>query len=203
MQISRFYFLLELFALFIALVIGEYFLCGIYFRLVRHTDFLKVDWFCAIFAILLCYWIFRKLIRSALKEQIPFFVVAFFFLFFSCLLGFFLRFSLQLANGLLDFSDPETRVIVVTDKKISRFGGSIKEGINPMAHMIYFHDWDESGENAELLTPQDFYYSVDNGSLVQLTLRQGLFHFSWVEDYQIMVPRRLPDGTVKLEPADK
>jgi hypothetical protein len=203
MQISRFYLLLKLFALFIALVIGEYLGCSAYFRFVRHSDFLRVDWICVISAIVLCYLIFRNLIKIALKEQIPFPVVVLFFLFFSCLLGCFLRFSLQLANGLLDFSEPETHLVAVTSKKISSFGGSIKEGINPMAHMIYFHDWENNDENCEMLTPQYFYYSVDDGSLVQLTLRRGLFHWPWVEDYQVVVPHRMPDGTVQLAPTDK
>ncbi len=203
MQISRLYLFLKLFAVFIALVIGEYFACSAYFRFVRQPDFLKVDWVCGISAIVLCYGIFRNLIKNALKERIPWVVMALFFLFFSGLLACFLRFSVQLANGWLDPSDPETHLVAVTSKKITPFGGSIKEGINPMAHMIYFHDWDQSGETCEMLAPQDFYYSVDDGSMVQLTLRQGLFHLPWVADYQVMVPRRLPDGSVQWAPADK
>jgi hypothetical protein len=203
MQISRLKLLLCLLVLFIAVVIGEYLCCGVYYRLVRQSDFPLVDLICGISALILCYFIFRNSIKSALKEQIPLWVVALFFLFFSCLLGCFLRFSLQLANGLLDFSQPEIHLVTVHSKKITSFGGSIKEGINPMAHMIYFHDWDQSGGMCELLTPQDFYYSVDDGSMMQLSLRQGLFHLPWVEDYQGMVPRRMPDGTVQLAPADK
>jgi hypothetical protein len=58
--------------------------------------------------------------------------------------------------------------------------------MNPLAHMIYFHDWENSALKCEMLAPQDFYYAVDPGSLVGLTIRQGLFHLAWVEDYQIL-----------------
>ncbi len=203
MQIRRFYFFLKLFTLFIALVIGEYLACSACFRWVRQSDFLRADGICVISAITLCYLIFKNLIKDALKEGIPRWVVALFFLFFGALLACFLRFSLQLANGLLDFSQPEIHLVTVNSKMISPFGGSVREGINPMAHMIYFHDWDQSGNMCEMLTPQDFYYSVDDGSMVQLSLRQGLFHLPWVADYQAMVPRRMPDGSVQLAPADK
>jgi hypothetical protein len=192
MLISRFYTLLKIFCFFVALVIAEYFACSVYFRFIRDSDYFKVDWICALSSLVLCHFIFRKLIRGALREKIPVLVIAGFFLFFTCLLGLFLRFSLQLANGWLDYSEPETRVVIVSDKKISSFGGSIKEGMNPMAHMIYFHDWDDYGQKCGMLTPQDFYYDVDIGTNVELTLRQGFFHWPWVEDYQAVKPRLNP-----------
>lgn len=117
MQISRFYFLLKLFSLFVALVIAEYLACSACFRFVRQSDFLTVDWICGISSLILCYLIFRNLIKDAFKEQIPFLAVALFFLFFSSLIGFFLRYSLQLANGLLDFSNPKPISSRSTQKK--------------------------------------------------------------------------------------
>jgi hypothetical protein len=210
MEVSRLYLILKIFWGFIVVLIVEYFCCGIYFRLVRESDFVRVDWICALSALALCYWIVRKLIRSALKEGIPIWVVAAFFLFLSALLGCFLRYSLQLANGLLDFSDPETRVIVITDKKISPFGGSIKEGVNPVAHMVYFRDWDNGDESCELLTPSAFYYFIDTGSRLELSVRRGFFHLAWVEDYQVVKPTRtdgtkphLPNGQSRIEFKEK
>jgi hypothetical protein len=182
---SRLYLLLKIFALFVALLIVEYVCCGIYFRLVRHSDFLIADWICALSGIGLCYLIFRKLIHSALQEKIPVLLVGALFLFFSFLLGSFLRFSLQLANGLLDSSDSQTRVVVVSGKEISSFGGSFKEGPNPMAHLIYFHDWDNGNGNCELLVPAYFYYTVGPGTRVELSLHRGFFHWAWVEDFQM------------------
>jgi hypothetical protein len=185
MPTSRLYLLLKIFALFVVLLIVEYVCCGIYFRLVRHSDFLIADWICALSAIGLCHLIFRKPIRSALQEKIPVLLIAALFLFFSFLLGCFLRFNLQLANGLLDGSEPQTRVVVVADKEISSFGGSFKEGPNPMAHLIYFRDWNNSNGNCELLVPAYFYYTVGPGTRVELSLRQGFFHWAWVEDFQM------------------
>ncbi len=189
MKTSRVYLIFKIFIVFIAVLIAEYFFCGIYFRLVKHSNFLWVDLICGLSAISLCYLIFKRLIKSALKEKIPFLAVAAFFLFFCVLLGFFLRFSLQLANGLLDTSEPETRVVYVVDKKISSFGGSIKDGPNPMAHLIYFHDWDNSDKNCELLISPVFYYNVGLGTRLAITLRRGFFHLPWVEDCQLVNPR--------------
>ena len=210
MEVSRLYLILKIFLGFIVVLIVEYFCCGMYFRLVRESDFVRADWICALSALVLCYWIVRKLIHSALKEGIPFWVIAAFFLFLSALLGCFLRYSLQLANGLLDFSESETHVIVIADKKISAFGGSIKEGVNPVAHMVYFRDWENNDENCELLVPSVFYYFVDNGSSLEMTFRRGLFHLAWVENFQVYKPPRLtgnkarhPNGQSRIEFKEK
>ena len=187
MEVNRFYLFLKIFVAFIVILIVEYPFCGIYFRFVRHIDFFRVDLICVLSAIGLCYLIFRKLIKAALKERIPFLVVIVCFLALCFLLSCFFRFSIQLANGLLDFSDPETRVVYVSDKKISSFGGSFKEGPNPMAHLIYFHDWDNTDEICELLTPPSIYYFTNIGTPVEMTLRQGFFYLPWVEDFRILM----------------
>src|SRR5580692_6885024 len=160
MKTSRLFLFLKIFVFLGALLAVEYVCCGIYFRLVRHSDFLKADLICGSSAVGLCYLIFRRLIRSALKEKIPVLVVAAIFVFFCLFGGCLLRFSLQLANGLLDNSESQTRVVVIASKEISSFGGSFKEGPNPMAHLIYFSDWDNGRGNCELLVPAYFYYTV-------------------------------------------
>jgi len=123
------------------------------FPFVRSSDISNADWICGLSAAGLCLLAFWKLIRSALKERIPLIVITLFFLLFSALLGCFLRFSYQLVDGFLDTSDPETHIVAVTSQKISPFGGSIKDGINPVAYMVYFHDWDDSLESCELRVP--------------------------------------------------
>lgn len=183
-EMSRLYLILKIFALFLVLLLAGYWACGIYFRLVRDTDLARLDWICGISAIGSCFLLFRKLIRSALQEGIPRWVITLYFLFFTVLLGFFLRFSLQLANGWLDRSDPETQVVVVTGQKISPFGGSFDDGINPLAYMVYFQDWEDDRENCELKVTMDLYYSVDAGSGLELAVRKGFFHWPWVESYQ-------------------
>jgi len=191
MELRRLYLILKIFLVFIVVLITEYLCSGIYFRLVRESDFIRADWICGISAPLLCLSIFWKSFKSALKEGIPPVVVALFFLFFTALLGFFIRYSLQLANGLLDGSVPEKRVITVVSKKISPFGGRIKDGVNPAAYMIYFQDWENSDEGDELLTSHDFYYSVDDGSMLELIVRRGFFRWAWVQDFQVVTPPRL------------
>ena len=188
MLLSRFYFLLKIFLLFLFALLGEYFLCSIYFRFIRNVDFVRVDLICAFLGLVsLAFSRFKKIVREGRKENIHWSVILALYLIASALLGFSFRFSVQLANGLLDFSPPESHVIIVEDKKISSFGGSLREGMNPIAHMIYFHDWENSALKCEMLTPlQDFYYAVDPGSRVGLTIRRGLFHLAWVEDYQIL-----------------
>jgi len=190
MQIKHFYLLLLSFFLFLALLIVEYFLCGIYFRLVRPSDFPLLNGLCVFAGPLICYLLFRKPIQSALQERVPRALVAGLYIFFSFLLGFFLRFSVQLANGALDPSAPENHSVVVADRAISALGGSIREGINPMAHLVYFRDWELSDKNCVMLADQDFYYSVDVGMRVQVTVRRGLFRMPWVQDYQLINPRR-------------
>lgn len=164
-------------------LILEYFLCGVYFRFARSGDCSRVNLICCFLSLGLCYGGFRKLMKLAVKEGAPILVVAVFFLIFSFLLGLFLRFNIQLANGLFDGSEAEMRMAYVTDKKISNFGGSIKDGINPMAHLVYFQEGDDKSQSYELLTRLDFYYSVDLGSKVELSVRKGFFHMPWIEDY--------------------
>ena len=147
MEISRVYLLLKIFFFFIALLIAEYVACGIYFRWVRDSDFLRMDSICGLAATGLCYLVFKKLIKLVLKEKVPVLLVAAVFLFFCLLSGLLLRFSLQLANGWLDDSEPDSQVVVVVDKKTSPFGGSFKEGPNPLAHLVYFQDWEKDGGN--------------------------------------------------------
>jgi hypothetical protein len=188
-EIRRVTFYLKIFAVLTALLIVEYVLCGVYFRLVRHADFWKMDLACALCALGLCYWISKKPLRAALKERIPVWAVAAFFLAFWFLSCCFLRYSAQLVNGLLDFSDPETRVVYVTGRKISPFGGSIREGLNPAAHLIYFQDWDEGGGTCELLAPPALYYFADPGTPVGITFRHGFFGLPWVVDFQLLQHR--------------
>ncbi len=193
MTVRRFYLLLFAFVLFLGFLVGEYFCCGVFYRLVRPLDSVELDGLCGLCAPVLCYGIFHGALAAARREKIPVAVIAGFFLFFTFLLGFFLRFSLQLANGALDPSDPENHVVIVTSKKISSWGGSILEGMNPMAHLVYFRDWELEGRDCEMLTPQDFYYAVDVGSRVEVTLRGGLFHWPWMEGCQLLAtpPRSL------------
>jgi hypothetical protein len=192
-EIRRVYLFLKVLLLFLALLAVEYPLCGIYFRLVRQRDAFWLDLGCALAALALCSWLSRKLIRDALKEKVPVYVVAGLFLFFTFLLTGFFRFSFQLANGLLDFSYPEVHRVVVTDKKISIFGGSIREGLNPMAHMIYFKDWNDGEGDCELLLPPDAYYMVDQGGPLDIAVRPGFFHLTWMQAYQLVQPQ-VPQG---------
>jgi hypothetical protein len=189
MEIRRACLYLKIFVVFILGLASEYPLSGIYFRLVRHSDFLKVDWISAVSAIILCYGVFMELLKASWKEKVLFKFTVSCFLAACFLVSCFFRFSIQLANGLLDFSSPETRIVVVTDKNISVFGGSVKEGPNPEAHLIYFQDWDNPEETCELLTPTAFYYVVSSGSPVGLAVRRGFFHLPWVEDFQLIKSR--------------
>jgi hypothetical protein len=186
METKRAYLLFKLFGFFIAILFTEYIFSSIYFRLVRHSDFLIVDFISGISAISICYWICRKWIKTALKEQVPRVVVAAVFLICCFLVACFLRFSIQLTNGLLDSSPSETQTVVVTGKKISALGGSFKEGPSPMAHLVYFGDWDNGGGICDLLTPPAIYYTVGPGSRMEISVRKGLLHLAWVEDFQIV-----------------
>ncbi len=188
MKLKSVYLIFKIFIVFMAVLIAEYYFCGIYYRLIRRSDFIIVNSACGISGLGLGYLILRKLIRNALEEKLPPPAVWAFFLVFCFLLGFFLRFSVQLANGLLDSSDPESRVVVVMDKKVSSFGGSFKDGPNPMAHLIYFQDWDDSGANCEMLISPVYYYSAGIGTRLVLTVRRGFLHMSWVSDYQLLTP---------------
>lgn len=186
MDTKRASFLFKLFAFFIFTLVAEYVFCGIDYRLVRHSDFLTVDLISAIAGIGLCYWFSRKLIKTALKEQVPRWLVASVFLILWFLLSFFLRFSIQLANGLLDFSQPVTQIVTVTDKKISALGGSFKEGPSPMAHLVYFGDWDNGGGACELLVPPSIYYTAGPGTRVEISVRRGFLRLAWLDDFQIV-----------------
>jgi hypothetical protein len=166
-------------------LIVEYVFSGIFYRLTRISDFLTVDLISGLSAIALSWWIFRKLIRTAFKEKTLRFAVVGFFLFFYFLSACFLRFSLQLANGLLDWSEPQTIVVVISSKQISSFGGSLREGPGSQAHLIYFHDWKNNRENGELLIPPYLYYTLGLGTPLELKVRQGFFHWAWVEDFKI------------------
>ncbi len=183
-EIRQVYLFLKILAVFIVVMVVEYILCGIYFRLVRRNDIFWLDGACALAALVFCYRLSRKLIKDALKEKIPVYIVAGLFLLFAFFTGCFFRFSFQLANGYLDFSDPEIHTVIVTDKKISLFGGSLQEGPNPMAHLVYFHDWDNGDENCELLLPPSVYYVVDRGVPLEIAVRPGFFHAPWVQAFQ-------------------
>ena len=136
-----------------------------------------------------CYYLSRRLIKSALQEAVPKVVVIICYLVVSVLLSLFFRFSVQLVNGVLDPTDIESHLVLVTDKRTSAFGGSIKEGLNPMAHLIAFHDQDPNGMAGELLAPPEIYYFVNNGNPMAVNIRKGLFHLPWVVDYQILDPK--------------
>ncbi len=185
MQTSRAYLYFKLFVLFIAVLVAEYVLCGIFYRLVSHTDFWWVDLISGALSLGLCYQLFKNLIKEALKEKIPSAIVWTVFLVFWFLLTCFFRFSVQLVNGLLDFSPSQAQTIVVTDKKISALGGSFKEGPSPMAHLIYFMNWDNDKDTCELLVTPALYYTLGPGSKLELSVRQGFLHMPWVEDYQL------------------
>lgn len=188
-EIRRVYLFLKILAVFIVILAVEYPLCGIYYRLVRQSDILWLDGACVLAALLLCYWFSRKLIKDALKERIPVYVVAGLFVLFAFLMGCFFRFSFQLANGFFDFSDPEIHRIIVTDKKVTIFGGSVQEGPNPMAHMVYFKDWADEEGNCELLLPPAAYYVVDQGGPLDIAVRPGLFHVAWMQVFQLVQPQ--------------
>jgi hypothetical protein len=176
----------KLFAVFIAVLIAEYILSGIYFRLVKNIDFLVVDLLCGLSAIGLCYWKSRKAFKFAKEEKIPTLLVASLFIVLCFLVGCFFRFSIQLANGLLDYSDPETHVVSVNGKNVSSFGGSLKDGPNPIARLLYFSDWDNDGWNCELLTPPAFYYTAQVGTRLEVSVRKGFFHLAWIQDYRML-----------------
>lgn len=185
---TRFYLFLKVLVALVLAVALEFFLCGAFFRFLRPADAWRVDGACALASPLLCYWYFRKPLQAARRENVPFYAAALFLAALSLLLGCFLRYSLQLANGLLDFSDPETRVILVLDRKTSAFGGSLREGPNPEAHLVYFRDWDNPEVKGEILVPSPLYYLADLGTPLSLTYRKGFFHWPWMVDVQPLGP---------------
>jgi hypothetical protein len=182
MQIKHVLQALLVFIIFISVLLAEYFSCSVLFRFVRSSDFLIIDTICGLLGIVFCYLIFKRLIGAALNEGVPKFLIWGFFILFAVLLSVFLRFTLQLTNGWLDYAEGETKNVTVTDRKISALDGSIQEGINPTAHLIYFKD--DNDVKYEMLVPLSFYYSVDGGSRLAISLRQGLFHLPWIDAYQ-------------------
>jgi hypothetical protein len=172
--------------LFIVLLVGEFLYCSANFRFIRSSDLWIADLICAILALGLCYVAFKKVIKLALQEKVPMAIIVVLFLILSCLLGWFLRFNLQIANGLLDPSEPETIRVIIARKETSVLGGSIKDGMNPMAYYIDFPDWDSKDKNCQLLVPYPFYFSVGEGSTVELLIRKGLFNIAWIEAYQAL-----------------
>jgi ABC-type transport system involved in multi-copper enzyme maturation permease subunit len=186
MTVKKFGLILISFGLFLVLLVGEYLYCSVNFRFIRTWDLWATNLICGILSLLLCYWFFRDLIKEALKEKIPLIIVLVFFGTFSFLLGCFFRLNLQIANGYLDNSYPETKIVIVAGKETSVFGGSIKDGLNPMAYYIHFSDGGDKDKNCELLVPFFTYYSVGPGTNLKVSVRQGFFHLLWVEDYGIV-----------------
>jgi hypothetical protein len=180
----------ELFTLFsisfIILLVGEFLYCSANFRFVRSSDLWITDLICAVLGLVFCYAAFKKVIKLALQEKVPAVIIVISFLILSCLLGWFLRFNLQIANGLFDGSEPETIKVIITHKETSVLGGSIKDGVNPMAYYLDFPDWDNKDKNCQLLVPYPFYFSVGEGSTVELLVRKGLFNIAWIEAYQAL-----------------
>lgn len=185
METKTAYLYLKMFSVFIAVLIMEYVLSGIYFRLIRHSDIYLVNSLCAAATLYLTYRLLKKTIREALKEKIPLALAAACFLVFWFLTACFFRFSVQLVNGLFDFSNPEARVVLVTGKGTSALGGSFQEGPNPLAHLLFFQDWDHPRWSCELLVPPPIYYTASPGLPIEITVRRGLFGLPWVEDYDL------------------
>ena len=185
MEIKKTYLYLKLFTVFIAVLIAEYVYSGIYFRLARHTDFVFVDSLCAAASLYLSYRLLKKIAQEALKEKVPRALVVACFLVFWFLTACFFRFSVQLVNGLLDFSSPESFVVEITGKNTSALGGSFQEGPSPLAHLLYFQDWIHPRWSCELLVPPPIYYTATQGLPIEITVRQGFFGLCWVEAYDL------------------
>jgi hypothetical protein len=181
---KKFEFALLGFLLFIVLLVAEFLYCSANFRFIRSNDLWTADLICAVLGLVLSYVAFKKVIKLALQEKVPVTIIVILFLILSCLLGWFLRFNLQIANGLLDPSEPETIRVIITHKETSVLGGSIKDGMNPMAYYIDFPDWNNKDQNCQLLVPYPFYFSVSEGSTVDLLVRKGLFNLNWIEAYE-------------------
>lgn len=189
MTVARFYQFLFGCFFFLAVLAAEFYACGLFYRFARPSDLLFVYIGSFLLGFGLVYWLLRPVMRSALREQIPRPVVVGFFLVIGLLAGFFFRFSFQLLNGVLDFSPSQTRVYSVTDKRISALGGSLREGLNPMAHLVRLQDPDDPSAAYEVLLPPEDYYFLNGGSPLQVSLRSGLFHLPWVEDFEMVEPK--------------
>ena len=186
MTVKKFGLIFISFILFILLLVAEYLYCSVCFRFIRTWDLWATDLICMLLSVLFCYWFFRKLIKEALREKIHITIVLACFLIFIFLFGCFLRLTLQIANGLFDSSDPETKTVVVSSRDSSVFGASIKDGLNSMAYFVYFPDWDNKDKNCELLIPYSIYFEVGYGTNMELSVRKGVFGLLWVEDYRVM-----------------
>ncbi len=172
--------------LFIVLLVIEFLYCSANFRFIRANDLWISDLVCALLAFVFCYLAFKKVIKLALQEKVPAAIIVVLYLILGCLFGWFLRFNLQIANGLLDQSEPETVRVIISHKETSVLGGSIKDGVNPMAYYIDFPDWNNKDQNCQLLVPYPFYFSVGGGNTVELLVRKGLFNIAWIEAYQAL-----------------
>jgi len=172
--------------LFILLLVAEYLFCTSNYRFIRTWDLWAADLVCLLLAAGLCYWFSRRLMKEALAEKIHLSIVLTLFLVLSFLLGCFFRLTLQIANGLFDDSDSETKMVVVSSRNSSVFGASIKDGLNAMAYFIHFPDWDDTNKSCELSIPYSIYFEVGYGTNVELSVKEGLFGLPWVEDYRIM-----------------
>jgi len=184
MTVRKFGLILISFGFFLILLVGEYLYCSANFRFIRLWDLWVIDLICGLLSMGLCYWFLKSLMKEALKEKIHLAIVLAFFLILSFLLGCFLRLTFQIANGLLDDSDPTTKVVVVSSRDSSVFGASIQDGLNSMAHFIHFPDGD--GKDCELLIPYSIYFAVGTGINVQVEVRNGFFGLPWIETYRIM-----------------
>ncbi len=184
MTVKKFGLILISFGFFLILVVGEYLYCSANFRFIRLWDLWASDLISGLLSTGLCYWLFKNLMKAALKEKIHLAIVLAFFLVFSFLSGSFLRLTLQIVNGLFDGSDPETKIVVISSRDSSVFGASVKDGINSMAYFIHFLDGD--GKDCEFLIPYSIYFAVGTGTNLQLEVRNGFFGLPWIEDYQVM-----------------
>jgi hypothetical protein len=186
MTVKKFGLILIGFILFILLIVGEYLYCSVDFRFIRTGDLWTTDLICIILSALFCCWFLRKLVREALQEKIHLAIVLSFLVVLSFLFGCFLRLNLQIANGLFDNSDPETKMVIVASRDSSIWGASIRDGLNATAYYIHFSDWDGKNKNCELLIPYSIYFEVGAGTNVELSIKKGLLGLEWVENYRIM-----------------
>jgi hypothetical protein len=186
MTVKKFGLILLSFGLFLLLLVSEYLFCSSNYRFIRIQDLWIADLLCQLLAAGFCYWVFRRLMKEALKEKIHLGIVITLFLILNSLFGCFLRLTLQITNGFLDGSEPQTVNIVVASRNSSVFGASIADGLNSMAYYIDFPDWYNQEKNCELLIPYSIYFEVGSGTHVELSVKKGFFGLPWVEDYRVM-----------------
>jgi hypothetical protein len=186
MTVKKFGLILIGSILFILVLVAEYLFCSANYRFIRIWDLWTTTLTCLFLSIGLCYWFFSNLMKEAIIEKIHLSIVLTLFLVLSFLLGCFFRLTLQIANGLFDGSDPETKMAVVSSRDSSIFGANIKDGLNSMAYYVFFPDWDDKTKNCELLIPYSIYFEVGYGTNMELSVKKGLFGLPWVEDYRVM-----------------